>query len=133
MTDLLFNGGYLSDALRAQGQKMRDEINSLDENRILNTSEEDLCNYFVEKYKVEALQIDESQIQTDYSDAEIDVSRRWDYDYTGHVTGTRITYYIPFTGDRNLFKLQPSHFNFNPPRADVRDNEIEMIYDRTTL
>ncbi len=132
MTDLLFNGGYLSDALRAQGQKMSDEINSLDENRILNTSEEDLCNYFIEKYKVEALQIDESQIQTDYDDAEIDVSRRRDYDYTGHVTGTRITYYIPFTGDRNLFKLQPSHFNFNPPRADVGDSEIEMIYERTT-
>ncbi len=44
---------------------MRDEINSFDENRILNTSEDDLCNYFVKKYKVEALQIDESQIQSD--------------------------------------------------------------------
>ena len=132
MTDLLFYGKYLSDALRAQGQKMRDEINSLDENRILNTSEEDLCNYFVEKYKVEALQIDESRIQTDYGDAEIDVSQRWDYDYNGYVTGTRITYYIPFTGDRDLFKLQPSHFSFNPPRADVGDNEIMMIYERTT-
>lgn len=132
MTDLLFYRKYLSDALRAQGQKMLDEINSLDENQILNTSEEDLCNYFVKKYEVEALKIDESQIQTDYGDAEIDVSRRWDYDYTGYVTGTRITYYIPFTGDRNLFELQPSHFNLNPPRADVRNSEIVMIYERTT-
>ena len=119
MTDLLFNGGYLSDALRAQGQKMRDEINSLNENQILNTSEEDLCNYFVEKYKVEPLQIDESQIQSDYG-------------WTQSVTGTSITFYIPFTGDPDLFKLQPSTYNWNPPSADVRDNEIEMIYDRTT-
>ncbi len=132
MTDLLFNGGYLSDALRTQGQKMRDEINSLDENRILNTSEEDLCNYFIEKYKVEALQIDELQIQADYDDAEIDVSYRWDYGRTQSVTGTSITFYIPFTGDPSLFELQPSHFNFNPPRADVGDSEIEMIYERTT-
>ena len=132
MTNVLFNKGYLSDALRAQGQEMLDEINSLDENRILNTSEEDLCNYFVKKYKVEVLQIDESQIQSDYGDAEIDVSHRWDYGRTQSVTGTSITFYIPFTGDPDLFKLQPSTYNWNPPSADVRDNEIEMIYDRTT-
>ena len=133
MTDLLFNGGSLRDALRAQGQKMRDEINSLlDENQILNTSEDDLCNYFIKKYKVEALQIDESQIQADYDDAEIDVSHRWDYGRTQSVTGTRITFYIPFSGDPGLFKLQPSTFNFNPPQAEVRDSEIVMIYGRTT-
>ncbi len=80
MADLLFSEGHLGSALRAQEQKMRDEINnSLDENRILNTSEEDLCNYFVEKYKVVALQIDESQIQMDYGD-------------THYVTGTRFKF-----------------------------------------
>ena len=47
---------------------MRDEINSLDENRILNTSEEDLCNYFVEKYKVEALQVAELLYLEGYED-----------------------------------------------------------------
>ena len=132
MTDLLFCEGHLGDALRAQGQKMRDEINSLDEDQILNILEEDLCNYFVEKYKVEALQIDESQIQSDYGDAEIDVSHRWDYGRTQSVTGTSITFYIPFTGDPDLFKLQPSTYSWNPPSADVGNHEIVMIYERTT-
>ena len=129
MTDFLFDGGYLDDALRAQGQKMRDEINSLDENQILNTSEEDLCNYFFEKYKVEVLQIDESQIQIDYGDARINVR---DYGRLVSLTGTRVTFYIPFSGDPGLFKLQPSMFSVNPPRAKVRGREIVMIYERTT-
>ena len=129
MADLLFDGGHLSDALRAQGQKMRDHIHSLNENRILNTSEEDLCNYFVEKYKVEALQIDESQIQIDYGDARINVR---DYGRLISLTGTRVTFYIPFSGDPDLFKLQPSMFSVNPPRAKVRGREIVMIYKRTT-
>ena len=95
------------------------EINSLKENQILNTSEEELCNYFVEKYKVESPQIDESQIQVDYGDAKIDVSQRFEYDVFDksrpfYVTGTRVTFYIPFSGDPKLFKLKPSSFNFKP-------------------
>lgn len=129
MTDLLFYGKYLSDALRAQGQKMRDEINSLDENRILNTSEEDLCFYFVEKYKVEALQIDESQIKIDYGDARVNLK---DYGHIVSLTGTRVTFYIPFSGDPGLFRLQPSTFSLNPPRGKVKGRKIEMIYERTT-
>ena len=108
---------------------MRDEINSLNENRILNTSEDDLCNYFVKKYKVGVLQIDESQIQIDYGDARINVR---DYGRLISLTGTRVTFYIPFSGDPDLFKLQPSMFSVNPPRAKVRGREIVMIYERTT-
>ena len=118
MTDFLFDGGYLDDAIRSRGQRMRDEVNSLNENRILNTSEDDLCNYFVKKYKVEALQIDESQIQIDYGDARINVR---DYGRLISLTGTRVTFYIPFSGDPDLFKLQPSMFSVNPPRAKVRE------------
>ena len=129
MTDFLFDGGYLDDAIRDRGQRMRDEINSLNENRILNTSEDDLCNYFVKKYKVEALQIDESQIQSDYGDARINVR---DYGRLISLTGTRVSFYIPFNGDPGLFKLQPPMFSFNPPRAKVRGREIVMIYERTT-
>lgn len=118
MIQLLFNGGYLKDVLRVQDQKMRNEINFLSENQILNTSEEDPCDYFLEKYKIKALQIDESQIQMDYDDT--------------YVTGTRITFYIPFKGNRKLFELRPSTFSLNPPQAGVRDSEIVMTYERTT-
>ena len=136
MTNLLFYGGSLRDALRAQEQKMLDEINSLNENQILNTSENDLYNYLVEKYKVEVPQIDEEQIKIDYGDANIDISQFgygiWDRSRPVYVIGTRVTFYIPFSGDPALFKLQPSTFGFNPPRADVRGNEIVMIYEQTT-
>ena len=113
----LFDGGDLIYVLQDQGQKMRNEINSLSENQILNTLEDDLCNYFFEKYKVETLQIDESQIQMDYS---------------AYATGIKITFYIPFTGDRNLFEQKPSTFSPNPPRAYVGESEIVMTYERTT-
>ena len=136
MANLLFYEGDLSDAFRAREQRMLDEINSLNENRVLNTSEDDLYDYFVEKYKMEALQIDEEQIKIDYGDAKIDISQSagyvvWDRSRPLYVTGTRITFYIPFSGNSLLLKLQPSTYNLNPPRADVTDSEIVMIYEQT--
>ena len=55
------------------------EIGSLGEERVLNTSPEELCDYFVEKYRIEPPVIEESGIQANYGDAQIDVSQRFEY------------------------------------------------------
>ena len=134
MAEPLFSKASLTDALRGQARKLLSEINSLDENRILHTSEQDLHDYFVEKYRVNALRIDEPNIRVDYDDAKIDVSRRIEYvafDEPGpvYVIGTRMAFYIPFTGDSELFKLRPSTQTTVLPRADVRDGELVMAYE----
>ena len=137
MTDRLFRNADLSDVLAGQVQKMADEIGSLSEARVLNTSLEVLCDYFVEKYRVEPLVIDESGIQSDYGDTQIDVSRRVEYAVFGqggptHVTGTRITFFVPFSGDPELFKYRPSTFSLSHLQGVVRGNELVFVYDRTT-
>ena len=48
------------------------------------------------------------------------------------MTGTRITFFVPFSGDPELFKCRPSTFNLNPPQGVVRGNELVFVYDRTT-
>ena len=137
MTERLFCGADLRDVLTAQEQALSKEIGSLSEDRVLSTSLVDLCDYFVEKYRVEAVVIDESEIKVDYGDAQIDVSRRFEYavfDRSGpaYVTGTRITFFVPFSGDPGLFKYRPSTFSLNPPRGVIRGNELVFSYDRTT-
>ncbi|MDE0200606.1 MAG: hypothetical protein OXK78_20530 [Caldilineaceae bacterium] len=112
------------------------EIGSLSEARVLKTSPEILCDYFVEKYRVEPLVMDESGIQVDYCDTQIDVSRRVEYAVFGqggptHVTGTRITFFVPFSGDPELFKYRPSTFSLSHLQGVVRGNELEFVYDRT--
>ena len=134
MNEPLFFGGRLSDALRSQEAKLLSEINSLDADRILRTSEQVLCSYFVEKYKVNTVQIDESRIEIDTDDAQIDVSRRTEYVAYGepgpvYATGTRMTYYIPFTGDAGLLKLRTATSTTTLPRADVRDSELVMVFE----
>lgn len=137
MTDALFRNADLKDVLAGQEQKMADEFGSLSEARVLNTSPDELCDYFVEKYRVEPLVIDESGIQFDYGDAQIDVSQSIDYavfdqSRPTRVTGTRITFFVPFSGDPELFKCRPSTFSLNFLQGVVRGNELVFVYERTT-
>lgn len=136
MNDILFHQADLNTVLQAQEQNMVSEIDGLSEDRLLNTPVDDLCKYFVEKYNIEPVEINEAGIQADYGDAKVDVSHRFEYavldrNQPTYVTGTKFTFYLPFSGDPNLFKCRPATFNYNPPRADIRENEILMIYERT--
>ena len=136
MTSLLFNSADLRGVLTGQERTMFEEIGSLGEERVLNTSPEDLCNYFVKKYRIVPLAIDESAITVDYGDAQIDVSHRIEYavfdrSRPAYVTGTRITFFVPFAGDPELFKCRPSTFSLSPPRGVVRNKELVFVYDRT--
>ena len=136
MTEPLFHAYNLRQTIENQGQKLDEEINSLKESEILNTSQEDMVKYLTEKWRINPLEINESEIQMDYGDAQIDVSgdtRRVFFDRSGpfYITGTQVKFYVPFTGDSVLFKCQPSTYSLNPPRATVRENEIVFTYEKT--
>jgi hypothetical protein len=130
MEDLLFCRADLGKVIEGHEQKMNAEIDRISENKLLNTSVEDLCDYFEHEYRVNPPLIDEGQIQVDYGETKIDVSRRIEYGfYNGGVPGTRVTFFIPFQGDRELFKCRASTFTNNPPRAGVHENELSMVYE----
>lgn len=134
MPELLFSKQDLRNALSASEGEIRQEIARLSEERILNTPLEGLLDYFCEKYELDMPQIDESGIHSDYGEVQIDVSGRFEYGsprFSGpqHVTGTQFQISVPFTGDPGLFRWQPSTFNYNPPRATVRNDHLVFSYD----
>ena len=136
MTEPLFHTYDLRQTIENQGQSLAKEINSLSENEVLTTSQDDMLKYLAEKWRINPLAIDESRIHMDYGDAQIDVSgdsRRAIFNRSGpfYITGTRVTIYVPFTGDSVLFKCQPSTFSLSPPRATIRSNELVFTYDLT--
>ena len=136
MTNPLFNTYDLRMTIQNQSETLSKEINSLRENEVLNTSQEDMVKYLAEKHRINPIVIDESGIQADYGDAKIEVSgdhRRMIFDRSRpfYITGTRVTFYVPFTGDSELFKCQPSTYSLSMPRATIKTNELVFIYDLT--
>ena len=136
MPEQLFYKYDLSGTTENSGRALADDINSLGENEVLGTSEQDMVAYLVEKQEIAPLTIaDESGIQMDYSEVQIDVSRSREYPILGmgpsHVIGTRLTFYVPFTGDADLFHCRPSTRRMGLPAPSITSNELVFTYETT--
>ena len=101
--DLLFYGSYLSDALEAQGKKVLSAIDQEKSDYICTVNEDQYIEHLVEKYSVSPLQIhvDETTI---CPPKEKTIPIR-DYGRTYQRKVTTIEFSVPFSGDKELFKL----------------------------
>ena len=136
MPDELFSKYDLRGTIENQGHALAKDINSLGENEVLSASQEEMVTYLVEKHGINPLAIDEPSIQMDYSEVQLDVSRHHEYlilAFTGprHVTGTRLTFFVPFTGDADLFHCRPSTRRMGLPAPNVGSNELVFTYEAT--
>jgi hypothetical protein len=134
----LFSDGdtrtYLDHARHALSQ----DIDQLPPDRIISTELDALVNYFVEKYTLTTPILDEARITVDQQEVQIDISgdpQRIAYFLNPgkptYITGTRVTHYIPFTGDADLFQLRPSYYSSNFPRATIEGNELAFTHEDT--
>ena len=134
--NILFSEFDLRAVMEDQERMISKEINAIDTNRLLNTSMDDLCDYFEKKYRIDVPRLRDGEITVSQSEAQVDVSRDtsrtiFDRSKPFYIEGTAVTFYVPFNGDDLLFKCRPSHFTLNPPRAEIDGSEIVLTYIRT--
>ncbi len=130
---LLFVTHDLNYSIRLTMEKMLQEVEGLDENRLLNTPPEDLKDYLVEKYGITPITLLRDQWYADHQDAPVDVRHdpmRWieDRSQPAMVAGESVEVRIPFEGERELFYTRANTFNMNPPRAIIDNNEVILRY-----
>lgn len=107
---------------------MLNEINDLKENQLLNTSLEDLADYFVNKYEINPIELKERDISVEDREISVDVSQEPGRDIFNrnrpfYVKETEIIYYVPFEGEYKLFYCSPSSYTSSPPRGTVNEYE----------
>lgn len=134
--DLLFYSKThdLHQVIRNQEAAMLREIDAYNGDQLLNTSIEDLCDYFVKKFEIEPLLIRDSEITASQREVDIDVSNDplrdiRDKSRPFYLKGTSISFHIPFEGDVELFHCRPSQFSLNPPRGKIVDSEVIVTYE----
>jgi hypothetical protein len=129
-SDLLFSDEDSFAVQQHQRAALESEIAGIDENRLLNTNVEDLVTFIVDKYRLDIPVLDEANMSVDQQEAKRDVSGdpgRMAYHFgrgPTHVTGTEVIVEVPFTGDPQMFRIQPSTSNMSPPRGEVGGNTI---------
>ena len=121
-----------------QRKQLAAEIEAMDGERLLNTSVEDLSEYFEKKYWVDVPVLRIDDIVADQNETQIDVSHdpdRYIRDRSRpfHIKGTAIEVTVPFDGDGEVFKIQPTSYTMNPPLADVRDGTLVLRIEGTNL
>lgn len=127
--NFLFSTVRWHDVETHQLQEMRKTVESMDGDRLLNTSVEDLAKYLEEKFQIEIPTLLTEEIVVDQRETRIDVSRDhnraiFDRSRPFHITGTEIEVEVPFTGEAEAFKVQPTTWTLSPPQAEVRGSTL---------
>ena len=136
--DYLFTGPDWHAVDQHQRQQMRQEIEAVDANRLLNSSVDDLARFFAEKYQITVPELDMSNITVDEREKQIDVSRDpmrmiMDRSRPFHITGSEVEVELPFSGEAEAFKIQPNPYTLNPPRAAIRGSSVIFSVVGTNL
>jgi len=132
----LFATFDLRDMLNERLSSLKNEVEQLDPNRLLNTAEPDLSNYLVEKYSLEVprLRIDEWNVEE--NETRIDVSNdlnRWivDKNKPFYIAGQQINIEIPFDGEAELFFARASTSSLTNPKAKINGQSLLLSFEIT--
>lgn len=111
----LFERGDTTASLRATTDKIKEEIDRLTNEVICSTDLNDLEEYYVAKYQIEEIDLLEDCITKELSETKIKSYNHFyrsgyrDFDPEYYmIDGYRVTFTIPFDGDRSLLDLRPS-------------------------
>lgn len=130
----LFASYDLRAIIENQRNSLRQEVERMDANRLLNTSPSDLSRYLVEKYNLTAPVLKRDAWSAEEQETKIDVRNdpnRW-IDDRGRpclIPGQRVTVEVPFEGEAELLYAQASSVSTMHPRAEVRGNSIFLEFD----
>jgi hypothetical protein len=133
---LLFHGGDLRSSLENHGNGLVREVESAPEDHVVHVDEVDWAQALAARYAVEAPILKRDEVWMDEpKPVQVDVS--WDHfsrfisdpSRPAYVPGHSTVVHIPFSGEGDVFKLRPSSWTLNPPRADVGDGELRLLVE----
>ncbi len=129
-SDILFYEYEGFSVIENRRRQLQNEVTAISEQRLLNTSVEDLVRYLAEKYQLSVPVLDVENAVADQREAMVEVSGfmyHLDQGETRSVPGTQVILEVPFSGDPQMFKVRPSTYNSSPPRAEIRGQSVVLI------
>jgi hypothetical protein len=126
-TITLFNRNDLISLFEGTRRNVSEAIRRETKQQILKVNEAQYIEHILSKCQLLVPEIIESGIQVESSEVEIPAeqhSQRWSVTPGRSYPRQKLTYEVPFTGDRDLFQFAPSHRSFSPPRARLGPSRL---------
>ena len=136
MDALLFSRINIFDVLARMQESLTSEVNSLPPSAFEKYSLQELTHNLTLKSKIEIPVLEEDKAYISHREVDVDVRNDpmrmiRDRSRPFYVKATEIKFSIPFKGDPAWFDVRPSSFNLNPPRGEIRGQELHLVYTRT--
>lgn len=123
-SDLLFSKFNGLDARRQHVAATAQKAESISDHRILETDAAELVAEIVQQGSVNVPVLNRDDITYDRKEVTEEATNVWGE------RGTRkrsvIVFEVPFEGDADIFRIQPSTYNMNPPRAKIAKSSLQV-------
>jgi hypothetical protein len=117
-----------------QRQRMIDAIQQAPAERIRNEDLAPLVDAFVAEFQIDIPELTEGAVSVTVEEAQVDATGDFNRAFFGpgphFVPGIRATYFVPYRGDRDLFKCKPSTWTTVIPAAELADSELRFTFER---
>lgn len=125
----MFREVQLRDFLEARRIDLRDEVQRAERDYLLNANETQYIDYLTKRYGVDCLDIAFDRLTVSDSEKMIP-AERFPFDF-GVEDGEQypkqvITYYIPFSGDRELLRCKPSSWIDWTANVQLKNSQISF-------
>jgi hypothetical protein len=133
--EYLFNAIQITPVLEDQRAKLRQRVEEIPSNKLLNASEHDLVQAVVQEFRLEVPVLKEEERYVE-SQMEIKVDVSGSPSHGGWsdgpvcATGNEFIIAVPFEGKAEFFQVQPNRFGSCPPRAKVGKGELLLRFVR---
>ena len=130
----LFCDGDLSATLENQLAKAQRAVDDLSDSQFRDAGPMAIGARILKDFGVEPIALTEGAISVQAEDTDIERRRIPDLDSgfpgdSATIRGTRVTYNLPYTGEKILFRLKPSRWTSVLPRAELTQAELQFHYD----
>jgi hypothetical protein len=115
-------------------ERLRKAVDDADPAAIQEGTVEEAGTRIAEGFRLEAPELTEGAISVDIEEARVDVTGDFQYAAYGPgphlVPGIRASYFVPFVGDAEMFKVKPTTFTTVNPAAAIEKNELRFTFER---
>lgn len=136
----LFEKGETTATFRAISERIKQEIDSLSNEKICGTDIEELVEYYVCNNHIDEIEIFKDNITKELSETKI---KEYNHFYRGgyeelepqyySIDGYKVTFTIPFDGDRDLLDLRPSTYYMSRFLVDMVISPTQTGYGEIVI
>jgi hypothetical protein len=117
-----------------QRQRLRATIDSADPETIRAADISELAKQFAEQFRLDSPVLIEGAISVSVEEAQVDVTGDFRFGAFGpgptFVAGIYVAYYVPFSGERELFNCSASTINVSMRPVELGKDELIFTYQR---